>query len=95
LSDGVNSFHYFLCFKSGGTFDASFWRIIGTLIGALVGWIALEAGNGSPYFLALFAIFLGNSTIFVIMNIISVMSLLINTSFSYTNKKLFHSSIYI
>ncbi|KAI8888662.1 hypothetical protein K501DRAFT_329772 [Backusella circina FSU 941] len=43
---------------SGGTFDASFWRIIGTVTGALVGWVALEAGNGSPYFLALFAIFL-------------------------------------
>ncbi|KAI8137954.1 Fusaric acid resistance protein-like-domain-containing protein [Fennellomyces sp. T-0311] len=43
---------------SGGTFEASFWRIVGTLTGALAGWAALEADGGSPYLLALFAVLL-------------------------------------
>ncbi|KAF7725301.1 hypothetical protein EC973_000311 [Apophysomyces ossiformis] len=43
---------------SGGTLHASLWRIVGTLIGALVGWGALEAGGGSPYLLAAFAVML-------------------------------------
>ncbi|KAI8876515.1 hypothetical protein K501DRAFT_231909 [Backusella circina FSU 941] len=43
---------------SGGTVQASFWRIVGTIIGAMVGWAALEAGGGSPYLLALFAVLL-------------------------------------
>lgn len=44
---------------SGGTLEASFWRIVGTLVGAFTGWAALEAGDGSPYLLALFAVLLG------------------------------------
>ncbi|KAI8368926.1 hypothetical protein BD560DRAFT_398090 [Blakeslea trispora] len=43
---------------SGGTLEASFWRIIGTLIGAFAGWGALAAGEGSPYLLGLFAVLL-------------------------------------
>ncbi|KAG0167567.1 hypothetical protein DFQ30_005904 [Apophysomyces sp. BC1015] len=43
---------------SGGTLHASLWRIVGTLVGALVGWGALEAGGGSPYLLAVFAVML-------------------------------------
>ncbi|KAI8096222.1 uncharacterized protein BX664DRAFT_323411 [Halteromyces radiatus] len=43
---------------SGGTLQASFWRIVGTLVGALMGWAALEAGGGSPYVLAVFAVLL-------------------------------------
>ncbi|KAI9247684.1 hypothetical protein BDA99DRAFT_525753 [Phascolomyces articulosus] len=43
---------------SGGTWEASFWRIIGTLVGAFMGWAALEADGGSPYLLALFAVLL-------------------------------------
>ncbi|KAI7864354.1 hypothetical protein BDF14DRAFT_1732339 [Spinellus fusiger] len=43
---------------SGGTLQASVWRIVGTLTGALVGWGVLEAHSGSPYFLALFAVIL-------------------------------------
>jgi F0F1-type ATP synthase assembly protein I len=45
--------------KSGGTVEASFWRIVGTLVGAFVGWAALAAGDGSPYLLAVFAVLLG------------------------------------
>lgn len=44
---------------SGGTLEASFWRIIGTLVGAFTGWAALAAGDNSPYLLALFAVLLG------------------------------------
>lgn len=44
---------------SGGTLEASFWRIVGTLVGAFTGWAALEAGGGSPYLLATFAVLLG------------------------------------
>ncbi len=44
---------------SGGTLEASFWRIIGTIAGAMVGWAALEAGGGSPYLLGIFAALLG------------------------------------
>ncbi|GAA5794766.1 hypothetical protein HPULCUR_000112 [Helicostylum pulchrum] len=43
---------------SGGTLEASFWRIIGTLVGAFTGWAALAAGDNSPYLLALFAVLL-------------------------------------
>ncbi|CAO3607852.1 unnamed protein product [Cunninghamella blakesleeana] len=45
---------------SGGTLSASGWRIVGTLVGALVGWAALEAGGNSPspYVLAVFAVLL-------------------------------------
>ncbi|KAI8388044.1 uncharacterized protein BYT42DRAFT_558741 [Radiomyces spectabilis] len=43
---------------SGGTLQASLWRILGTLIGAFMGWAALEAGGGGPYLLALFAVVL-------------------------------------
>ncbi|KAI9495945.1 hypothetical protein BDB00DRAFT_811080 [Zychaea mexicana] len=43
---------------SGGTWEASFWRIVGTLVGAFTGWAALEADGGSPYLLALFAVLL-------------------------------------
>ncbi|KAL7315805.1 hypothetical protein PS15m_004979 [Mucor circinelloides] len=43
---------------SGGTVQASFWRIVGTLVGAFVGWAALAAGDGSPYLLAVFAVIL-------------------------------------
>ncbi|KAI9480972.1 MAG: hypothetical protein EXX96DRAFT_199060 [Benjaminiella poitrasii] len=43
---------------SGGTLEASIWRIVGTLVGAFVGWAALEAGNGSPYLLGVFAVLL-------------------------------------
>ncbi|ORY91108.1 hypothetical protein BCR43DRAFT_538228 [Syncephalastrum racemosum] len=43
---------------SGGTLIASVWRIIGTIIGALFGWAALETGQGSPYVLAIFAVLL-------------------------------------
>ncbi|ORZ16323.1 hypothetical protein BCR42DRAFT_465619 [Absidia repens] len=43
---------------SGGTLQASFWRIVGTIVGALFGWAALEAGGGSPYVLAVFAVIL-------------------------------------
>ncbi|KAI7906491.1 uncharacterized protein BX663DRAFT_529215 [Cokeromyces recurvatus] len=43
---------------SGGTLQASIWRIVGTLVGAFVGWAALEAGGGSPYLLGLFAVLL-------------------------------------
>jgi F0F1-type ATP synthase assembly protein I len=39
--------------------EASFWRIVGTLVGAFTGWAALEAGGGSPYLLAVFAVLLG------------------------------------
>lgn len=42
--------------------QASFWRIVGTLVGAFVGWAALAAGDGSPYLLAVFAVILGMST---------------------------------
>lgn len=40
--------------------SASGWRIVGTLVGALVGWAALEAGGSSPspYVLAVFAVLL-------------------------------------
>lgn len=48
-------------FFSGGTFHASFWRIIGTLIGAFVGWGALESDGGSAYLLALFGVLLCKS----------------------------------
>lgn len=44
---------------SGGTLEASFWRIVGTLAGAFTGWAALVAGDGSPYLLGLFAVLLG------------------------------------
>lgn len=44
---------------SGGTLEASFWRIVGTLAGAFAGWAALVAGDGSPYLLGLFAVLLG------------------------------------
>jgi hypothetical protein len=44
---------------SGGTLEASFWRIVGTLAGAFTGWAALVAGDGSPYLLGLFAVMLG------------------------------------
>lgn len=43
---------------SGGTWEASFWRVVGTLVGAFVGWAALEANGGSPYLLAVFAVLL-------------------------------------
>ncbi|CEP15871.1 hypothetical protein [Parasitella parasitica] len=43
---------------SGGTVEASFWRIVGTLVGAFAGWAALAAGDGSPYLLAVFAVLL-------------------------------------
>ncbi|KAI9317563.1 hypothetical protein BX666DRAFT_1938456 [Dichotomocladium elegans] len=43
---------------SGGTYSASFWRIVGTLVGAFTGWAALEANGGSPYLLAGFAVLL-------------------------------------
>ncbi|ORX56446.1 hypothetical protein DM01DRAFT_1382683 [Hesseltinella vesiculosa] len=43
---------------NGGTLGASGWRIVGTLIGALMGWGALAAGDGSPYILATFAVIL-------------------------------------
>ncbi|KAI8090955.1 uncharacterized protein B0P05DRAFT_627272 [Gilbertella persicaria] len=43
---------------SGGTLQASFWRIVGTLVGAFVGWAALAADAGSPYLLGLFAVLL-------------------------------------
>ena len=43
---------------SGGTFHASFWRIIGTLVGAFIGWGALESDGGSAYLLALFGVLL-------------------------------------
>ncbi|KAI7885834.1 hypothetical protein K492DRAFT_190575 [Lichtheimia hyalospora FSU 10163] len=46
---------------SGGTLHASMWRIIGTVIGALVGWAALETGQGSAYVLGLFAALLEDS----------------------------------
>jgi hypothetical protein len=38
--------------------EASFWRIVGTLVGAFVGWAALAAGDGSPYLLGAFAVML-------------------------------------
>lgn len=38
---------------------ASFWRIVGTVVGAMVGWAALQAGGGSPYLLGIFAALLG------------------------------------
>lgn len=43
---------------SGGTVHASLWRIVGTFIGACVGWAALEANGGQPYLLALFGVLL-------------------------------------
>ncbi|KAI9307758.1 hypothetical protein BJ944DRAFT_254843 [Cunninghamella echinulata] len=45
---------------SGGTLAASGWRIVGTFVGALVGWAALEIGGStpSPYILGLFSILL-------------------------------------
>ncbi|KAI8060923.1 hypothetical protein BC940DRAFT_245818 [Gongronella butleri] len=43
---------------SGGTLAASGWRVVGTLIGAFMGWGALEAAGGSPYVLAAFAVIL-------------------------------------
>lgn len=44
---------------SGGTLQASLWRIVGTVVGALVGWAALESGSGSAYVLGAFAVLLG------------------------------------
>lgn len=38
--------------------EASFWRIVGTLVGAFTGWAALAAGDGSPYLLGTFAVLL-------------------------------------
>ena len=46
---------------SGGTLEAGFWRIVGTLAGAFAGWAALAAGDGTPYLLGLFAVLLGNN----------------------------------
>ncbi|KAI8984474.1 hypothetical protein BDF20DRAFT_392181 [Mycotypha africana] len=43
---------------SGGTIQASFWRVVGTLAGAFTGWAALAAGDGSPYLLGVFAVLL-------------------------------------
>ncbi|KAI8145876.1 Fusaric acid resistance protein-like-domain-containing protein [Fennellomyces sp. T-0311] len=43
---------------SGGTLNASVWRIVGTVIGAFVGWAALETDDGSAYVLGFFAIVL-------------------------------------
>ncbi|KAI9264352.1 Fusaric acid resistance protein-like-domain-containing protein [Phascolomyces articulosus] len=43
---------------SGGTLQAGAWRIVGTVIGAMVGWAALASNNSSPYVLALFAVLL-------------------------------------
>lgn len=54
---------------SGGTVQASFWRIVGTLVGAFVGWAALAAGDGSPYLLAVFAVILGMFTQAIIIRL--------------------------
>ncbi|KAI8641877.1 hypothetical protein BD408DRAFT_417551 [Parasitella parasitica] len=50
---------------SGGTVEASFWRIVGTLVGAFVGWAALAAGDGSPYLLAVFAVLLALPSFYI------------------------------
>ncbi|KAG0748392.1 hypothetical protein G6F62_006230 [Rhizopus arrhizus] len=50
---------------SGGTLEASFWRIIGTIAGAMVGWAALEAGGGSPYLLGIFAALLALPSFYI------------------------------
>ncbi|KAI9320587.1 hypothetical protein BX666DRAFT_2024230 [Dichotomocladium elegans] len=46
---------------SGGTLQASLWRVVGTVIGTLVGWAALETGKGSAYVLAIFAVLLASA----------------------------------
>lgn len=50
---------------SGGTLEASFWRIVGTLAGAFTGWAALVAGDGSPYLLGLFAVLLALPSFYI------------------------------
>ncbi|KAI9474873.1 Fusaric acid resistance protein-like-domain-containing protein [Zychaea mexicana] len=43
---------------SGGTLHASAWRVVGTIIGAMVGLAALATGESSAYVLAVFAVLL-------------------------------------
>ncbi|KAI9281806.1 Fusaric acid resistance protein-like-domain-containing protein [Sporodiniella umbellata] len=50
---------------SGGTLVASFWRIVGTVVGAMVGWGALQAGGGSPYLLGIFAVLLAIPSFYI------------------------------
>ncbi|ORE10224.1 hypothetical protein BCV72DRAFT_200109 [Rhizopus microsporus var. microsporus] len=50
---------------SGGTLEASFWRIVGTVVGAMTGWAALEAGGGSPYLLGIFAVLLALPSFYI------------------------------
>ncbi|KAG1470593.1 hypothetical protein G6F56_002589 [Rhizopus delemar] len=50
---------------SGGTLVASFWRIVGTVVGAMVGWAALQAGGGSPYLLGIFAALLALPSFYI------------------------------
>ncbi|KAI8995021.1 Fusaric acid resistance protein-like-domain-containing protein [Pilobolus umbonatus] len=50
---------------SGGTMQAGFWRIVGTLVGAFFGWAALVAGDGSPYLIAVFAVLLAIPSFYI------------------------------
>lgn len=61
---------------SGGTLEASFWRIVGTLVGAFTGWAALAAGENSPYLLGAFAVLLG---MYILHSCFSVANVLYNS----------------
>lgn len=48
---------FFTKTQSGGTINGSIWRVVGTLIGSLMGWAAIAA-NGGPYVVVLFGFLL-------------------------------------